>query len=252
MWRARKHEYTMKELNRLIIEDLKDALRSKKLIFSIFLTIFIVLTVSFSDMINLIVFLLVDSPDISFITIPYAVLFFILPFTILLMSYDTFNKDIQERSIRNIITKVKRDSYILSKIISNLIMIIGIIFIILSFMSLYAYIEFNIFIIKDASLVFIYVSILSLLSISFYSFISIIVRRTSFSLYTSLATIIVLAAIDKPMISAISPFRYFIPQTTVSSLALPAFIFTVVSFLLITITIILFRRKDLWPKPNPG
>ena len=158
-------------MNRLSIL-VKEELRPSRKTLSYFLLIIGMLYIMYfsftSDFLKVIVFVLTKpTVHISFYhTLITPVLTILAPILCLLVFYDIISGDIRENRIRMIITKVTRQEYILSKMLSGLIIVISTIFIAVLFLTLYTIIDMSKYLTSEILLELVSSSVNLLVSLS--------------------------------------------------------------------------------------
>ncbi len=234
------------EIKAMIAEEVKNSWKNKKLVFSVSITMLLVMIISFSQIINILFIVLIEGSVGSFMSIPYTVMFYLLPFILLLISYDLINKEIYEKTIRNTITKIGRLSFVMGKFLSHLMIIMIDIILIFFVIMIYVYVKSKVFIVHDTIVSIIYLFCLVFFFLALYGSISTIFNKPSTSLYISILILIMFLIFKgNENIGFLSPFRYFEKTISFGAIALESLIFLLIGTALLAGTIIMFRRKDL-------
>jgi ABC-2 type transport system permease protein len=232
-----------KQLYILLKDELK-SLENIKTVFFLILGMIGLLYVTFSSRtIQLIILYLFGSvKNISFYhIISFNILVLLWPIICLIINYDVINKDFKNKNIRLIITKIKRSNYLLSKIISRIILLVfGLIMIVL-FISGYTYIKMGNPSIIGSTYIFISFTMLTLFLSSIFIFISTISK--------SPLVIASLIPLFTYIISSVMPitqkYSYYY-YLTLNNIEMNQIIFFITGTIIILMTnIFYFNRKQI-------
>lgn len=227
----------------MVLEDLKESIRNKKIFFTVGIALFIMLTVYASGFLQ-IAYLLYFKPEkiIPFpISITYYLLFIAIPLLIILLGHDSVSSQIENHHIRGIISKISRSSFILAKFFSLLIIISCLSFLVLLSSSIFTLIKFRQLDLLNPLIflfyLFFYIAALSAVSIFFSSVSS----KSSTSLLTLMLFFLFLLYINLKPLKVISLFHYM----HFSDILMPISVFIIYSLIFMSSSLLIFQARDL-------
>lgn len=212
--------------------------------------IYLLYTFFTSKTLQLAVFMLIKiQNDVSFYHIvSLPLLKYLIPMICLMLVYDSVSKDIRQEKIRLIIAKVKRKDYILSKILSNFLLILVLIFIVVGYVTIYAHVSLKISFLTNLSLeyinssfnLFISLALVSLFACSLFVLVSTFFKNPLFiSVIISIASFVLTSV---PGMKRLSFFSY----ATLDAMQFHQLVFLICgSILIIMTTVYLFNHKNL-------
>lgn len=125
----------------IFIEELKDALKDKRIIFVIIIAGIIFLTIYVSGFLQT-AYLIFFKPGISVpfpISVSYYLLFFLMPIFIALIGHDSISSEIENGTIRGVITKIRRGSFIAGKALAGFTIVSALNLILMIIAMVYSY-----------------------------------------------------------------------------------------------------------------
>jgi ABC-type transport system involved in multi-copper enzyme maturation permease subunit len=244
----------------VFIEEIKECLRNRKVIFIILISLLVFLTVYASSFIQLLFYIFFKPGKIPLlISFVYHLLFILIPTITLFIGYDMVSFDVENSLIRTVISKISRLSYILGKFFALFSISAAFAFISLASAAVYTFIKFHTFDLLHPLLFFLfllpYIAACSAVVIFFSSLYS----KTSFSLMSIAVFYFLLIYLSIGNLSYLSLFHYsldlsgkagafFILIPEFISLPLPliaVIVFMLYFFVFISSTVMLFQRRDL-------
>jgi len=225
---------------------MKDELRNIEHIYSFFfiiLSIFVTLYFFFtSKTLQLMVLLLFGGIKNTtyYHFIGYHVLLFIFPFVSLILVYDAVYRDLEDERVRLIVTKVSRVSYLISKILSRLVVVIGCLIAILFFVMCFSKYNLGRWYLGNTFTMFVSLTLMSIFISSCYLFISCFSKKPLFASILIPFVSLLLTGFGK-----LSGFSYYV-YMTFESVVLNQLLFFVTGTLIIFMAnIFCFNRKRL-------
>jgi ABC-type transport system involved in multi-copper enzyme maturation permease subunit len=131
----------MKQAKEVLLEELKDSIKSKRIIF-ILLIASLVIGIVFASNFLQVLYLMLFSPKNSLplmVSITYYLLFITIPFFTLLLGYDSVSGEIENSTTRGVISKIKRDSFIIGKFLSVFIIVSALSILLIIIAAIYSF-----------------------------------------------------------------------------------------------------------------
>jgi ABC-type transport system involved in multi-copper enzyme maturation permease subunit len=236
----------MNGITTTFLEELKDALRSKKIIFVILITLFICLTLYASGFMQM-VYLLFFKPQkfIPFpISITYYLLFFLIPTLAVLLGHDMISAEVENSTLRGVLSKIKRRDYLLAKLLALVAILATLSLLLLLTSSIYTYIRFNQLDLFHPLIFFFYLILYIIAYSSMVLFLSSIVKKSSTSLLLMALVNIILIYISMSSFSYLSLFS-FVTDVMSFDLFVPVVVYLAYTTIFTVSSFLLFEVRDV-------
>lgn len=241
------------EIKTILGEDLKEYFMSKKVFFLIAISLFSLIIINASSILQLMYLMFFkERGALPFtISITYYLLFFIIPIFSILIGHDSISQEKEKKTIRGIASKTKRSSIIIARSLSNMVMIGIISFTLMVVSSVHTYVKFSIVHITAPIMLSMYLIVYGGAISSIVVFFSTSFRRSSTSLFAGILFFVFEIYLAVGKLNWISVFGYMNNVLTKNILSdLKLIIFPIVTYLIyLTISLLsslyIFQRKDL-------
>jgi ABC-type transport system involved in multi-copper enzyme maturation permease subunit len=237
----------MKAAKEVFFEELNDSLKSKRMVLFILLAFFIMLVIYASGFLQ-IALLIIFQPKNTLpmmISITYYILFITIPFFSLLLGYDSICGEIEANTIRGVISKIARDSYICGKFLANYLMVAGLSTLLLLIAAIYSYVKTGQINIVHTLVVIGYLLIYTACSVSIVLFFSTVLSRATTAMFLLTIFNCFMAYLAMGRFASIIPFHYITSAISFENIMVAVILFATyfIAFMISSITI--FRLRDL-------
>ncbi len=230
-------------IKEIIAEDLREYIRDKKIFYVLAIILFIILIVYASGFlqVGLLIFFKPSNIVPFPISITYYLLFITIPILAVLLGHDAISSEIENQHIRCIISKISRNSFILGKFISLLIIMSSLILLLLLSATLYSFARFHQF--YSPLIFFFYLVFYSAGICAIVICFSSLFSKISTALFAKLIFFLILLYFSTIQLEKISIFHY---MNNVFSLEfLPMIIFSIYLLIFLSCSLLIFRVRDL-------
>jgi ABC-type transport system involved in multi-copper enzyme maturation permease subunit len=176
--------------------------------------------------------------------IPYYAMVALMPVIAIVVTHNLFAGEIEQKTVRFVITKIRRSSYLAGKLLATVIVHVVIIFLIVLISFLYTYYQIRQYFVAESFLIFFALVAYSISLISLYSFISVFSGKSEKSLQLSIVATIILAIFI--MISSLQKFSpmWYAKQVFVAP-HIAFFFWIAVAMTMLSGSVVLLERKQL-------
>jgi ABC-type transport system involved in multi-copper enzyme maturation permease subunit len=240
-----------KEVKAIFLEQIKDYIREKR-IFLVIIIVGLIMAIIYGLGILQILMLtyLKPSNTIPFmISLTYYLLFCTIPFLVILLGHDAISGEYENGTLRGVISKISRNSFIIGKFMSVFTAISIVNFALLYGAAIYSFIKGFQIDILHTTLFFIYLTLYTAAITAVIIFFSSIFSKSSMSLSAIMLfnLILIYAGLNSDLspINSFIPFKYIQNIVNLENLLTPVIIFLSYGVFFMAASMIIFRQRDL-------